>query len=223
MWWVVKLRWNTGWQEIFIFCRSSNHFAFREVVKVKKSSAWNVSAKECFVDVVSSFSCQPSELRFTRKTRFWNRDLENRQKVLCTVKTGLRQEGHIGTKQQQTVGSTGTHLLCKVSFLHLKMEIGKLQFSNISLSFLGIFGRSDNGKKFPVSKEVLVGDQYLSKAWGKTFWAAVKELCIRASIESTGMYQHIPWLCTVKEAPGSLEAEDISSNLPTSPLEWSLW
>lgn len=89
MCWVVKLRWNTGWQEIFIFCRSSNHFAFREVVKVKKSSAWNVSAKECFVDVVSSFSCQPSELRFTRKTRFWNRDLENRQKspVHCQNRT----------------------------------------------------------------------------------------------------------------------------------------
>lgn len=57
---------------------------------------------------------------------------------------------------QQTGGSTG-----------MEMEIGKLQSSNISLSFLGIFDRSEICKNFPVSKEVLVGDQYLSKPEGK--------------------------------------------------------
>lgn len=194
---------------------------------MKKSSAWNISARECFVDVVSSSSCQPSELRFTRKTRFWNRDLENRQKVLSLIESPVHCQNRTetgGTRRYKAATNRGKYwdTLCTVSFLHLKMEIGKQKFSNISLYFFGIFGRSDNCKNFPVSKEVLVGDQYLSKAWGKTFWAAVKDLCIRASIESTGMYQHIPWLCTVKEAPGSLEAEEISLNLPTSPLEWSL-
>lgn len=96
-------------------------------------------------------------------------------------------------------------------------EIGKLQSSNISLSFLGIFGRYDNCKNFPVPKEVLVGDQYLSKAWGKTFWAAIKELCIRASTESE---HSITLRCTRKLLVAW--KQKTSLNLPTSPLEQSL-
>lgn len=78
----------------------SNHFASREVVKVKKLSSWNVSAKKCFVDVVSSFSCQPTQLRFTRKSRFWNRDLEKKEKVLSLP------EGPVHCQNRTEAGQT---------------------------------------------------------------------------------------------------------------------
>lgn len=182
---------------------------------MKKPSSWNVSAIKCFVDVVSRFSCQPTELRFTRKTRFWNRDLEKTQKVLSLPESPMHS-------QNRTEAGWPHRYKAATAFRNSgkywdRNEIGKLQSSNISLSFLGIFGRYDNCKNFPVPKEVLVGDQYLSKAWGKTFWAAIKELCIRASTESE---HSITLRCTRKLLVAW--KQKTSLNLPTSPLEQSL-
>jgi len=65
---------------------------------------------------------------------------------------------------EQTVESTWINLLCTGAFLRTELEGGKLHFCNTSLAFLGILGRFNNCKKFPVSKEVLVEDQYLREA-----------------------------------------------------------
>lgn len=144
------------------------------------------------------------------ETGIWKRHRKSchYQKVPCTVKTGLRQDG-LRYKAATAFRNSGKYWD--------RNEIGKLQSSNISLSFLGIFGRYHNCKNFPVSKEVLVGDQYLSKAWGKTFWAAIKELCIRASTESE---HSITLRCTRKLLVAW--KQKTSLNLPTSPLEQSL-
>lgn len=135
-------KWSLSFAEVV-----SNPFAFREVVKVKKLSSWNVSAKECLVDMVSIFSYQPTELTVTGKTMFWNRALEKRQKVLSLSESPVHYQNRTeagrthrykaATAFRNKLGSTGTN-----------MEIGKLQSLNISLSFPGILADLINARIF---------------------------------------------------------------------------
>lgn len=132
-------------------------------------STW--SANGCSVNVIGSFTCQRTVLRLRRKATFWSRCLRNRTSgqekfLFCQnkVETWETQKYKAAPVfwNKLSVESMGTNSLCTGGFLHVEMESGKLQCCKVSLLFLGISDRSDNCKRFPLSKEVLVDDQYLS-------------------------------------------------------------
>lgn len=157
-----------------------------------------------------------------RKAGFRNRGLGNSSLGQGSrIETGLREEGHVGTKQSQPSGRNCGRSWDKLAvlLLHVKMKVGNRPFCEIALPFFGIFGRSGNCKKILISKEVLVGDQYLREAREKTSRAAIKELLF---VPVRGTCQHVPRFCTAEGAPGRLRAEDSDLNIPTSPPERSL-